>query len=337
MKWLVRAFFAISVLVGAVLIGGLFLPSRAHVERTISIDRPPSTVFTLLSSLKTFHDWSPWAVREPDAVFGFEGPDFGEGAKYLWAGDIIGRGEVMVVGAEPYTSVETTVDLDARGRATMVFAIEPKPGGSIVTWTYDAAFGFDLIGRYVGRSFDIRLGPDFEAGLLRLKAEAERLPGADFADVNAEIITVPPVQAVVFERSVRGGVDEQEVAFAEGLREVRRFMEANALQPAGPPSAVTLRWEPPLWQFEAAVPYAGVRQEGADESGVRFGQIPGGQAVRAIHRGPPEGVAPLSTKLEAYVLAHRLVQSGPNWEVRVSDRETTAPDEQITELYVPVE
>jgi effector-binding domain-containing protein len=336
MKWLVRGFFAITVLVAAAVIGGLFLPSRAHVERSIAIDRPPATLFTMLSSLETFHDWSPWAEQEPDAIFAFEDPKFGPGARYQWAGQEIGEGVMTITRAEPYAFVTASIDLAARGQAEMTFTIEPKPGGSVVRWSYDAEFGPDLVGRYVGRSFDGRLGPEFEAGLQRLKELAERLPGADFADANAEIVTLEPTQAVIYSRQIRGGAAEQAAAYTEALREVRRYMSAAGIREAGPPAAVTLRWEPPLWVFEAAVPYAGAAREGADGD-IRFGALPEGRAVRAVHRGPPEGVAPLNTKLEAYLRAHRLTHAGPSFEIRVTERDSEAPDGQVTELYIPVE
>jgi effector-binding domain-containing protein len=336
MKWLVRGFFVITVLAGVIVIGGVFLPSRAHVERSMAVDRPPATVFTLLSSLKTFHDWSPWAAEEPDAIFAFQGPDFGSGARYQWAGDSIGQAAMTITGAEPYTFVETRLDLGPRGRARMRFGVEAKPGGSVVTWSYDAEFGLDLIGRYVGRSFDARIGPQLESGLLRLKAYAERLPGADFADAQAEIVEIPPVPVVTAARQVRGGAAELEAAFATALAEVRRFMADNGLPEAGPPVVVTQRWEPPLWVFEAAVPYAGepLEIEGGE---IRFDALPGGRVLRGVHHGPAEGVAPLGAKLDAYLRAHRLVRAGPSWEVRVTERGGVAPEEQITELYIPVE
>ena len=336
MKWLVRSFFAISVLAAAALIGGLFLPSRARVERSVSIDRPPATVYTLLSSLRTYHDWSPWAREEPGAVFGFEGPDFGVGATYLWAGEAIGAGEMMIVRAEPYDVIEAAVDLGPQGGAHMTFDIEPKPGGSTVTWSYDTEFGLNLIGRYAGRFFDRQLGQDFTQGLVNLKAHAERLPGADFAGIEAAVVTVAPAPAVVYAGQVRGGSAEQEAAFERALTAVRLAMREAELREAGPAIAVTNRWEPPLWVFEAAVPYGGEPNDGIGDA-VSFGETPGGRAVRAIHRGAPSGVAPLGTKLEAYVAAHRLTAREPTWEVRVTERDETPAEEQVTEIYIPVE
>ncbi|MGD2132919.1 MAG: SRPBCC family protein [Maricaulaceae bacterium] len=336
MKWLVRTFFAVTIIALAALIGGLFLPGRAHVERSVSIDRPPATVYTMLSSLRTFHDWSPWAEIEPEATFGFDGPAFGEGARYVWSGDQIGTGELILTAAEPYESVAGVVDLGPRGRARMTFDVEPKPGGSVVTWSYDAEFGLDIIGRYAGRLFGREVGRRFEDGLVNLKEQAERLPGADFAEAGAEIVTVAPQPAVVLSRQVRGDAAAQEAAFADALDEVRGFMAANGLSEAGPVVAVTHRWEPPLWVFDVAVPYAGA-QRGGEDAAVEFGQTPGGRAARAIHRGPVGGVARLNNQLDAFLAAHRLVQSGSSWEVRVTEREDTAPEDQVTEVYIPVE
>jgi len=66
---------------------GLFLPRNVHVERSIEIDRPASTVFVLLNSYRAFASWSPWAARDPDARYEFSGPESGVGARLSWSGD----------------------------------------------------------------------------------------------------------------------------------------------------------------------------------------------------------------------------------------------------------
>jgi len=48
-------------------------------------------------------------------------------------------------------------------------------------------------------------------------------------------------------------------------------------------------------------------------------------------------VAPLTTKLEAYLAAHRLIRIGPSWEVRVTERQGTDARNQVTEVIIPVE
>ena len=65
--------------------------------------------------------------------------------------------------------------------------------------------------------------------------------------------------------------------------------------------ALTPRQRVVLWVFAAAAPYAGEPREGG-EGEVAFDVLPGGRVVTATHRGPPEGVAHLSTKLDAYIL-----------------------------------
>jgi len=194
----------------------------------------------------------------------------------------------------------------------------------------------DLVGRYAGRFFDRALGPDFDDGLLRLKALAEGMPGADFSEVGADIVETDALEVVAYAGQVRGGAAAQRAAFNAGVEQVRSYMRANDLREAGPIVAVTTRWEPPLWVFEAAIPYAGEPRQGGDGD-IAFSQLPASRAVRAVHRGPASGVAPLTTKLEAYLAAHRLVRIGPSWEVRVTERTGADARDQVTEILIPVE
>ena len=76
------------IVVAALLVGVAFvLPDSAHVERTITINRPASEVFAVLNSYRRFNDWSPWATKDPNAKYTITGPAAGVGAKMSWVGD----------------------------------------------------------------------------------------------------------------------------------------------------------------------------------------------------------------------------------------------------------
>ena len=64
--------------------GGLFLSSRASVERTRTIAAPPFILQATLEDLSTWPEWSAWSLeRDPEAKFTFEG-DPGEGMLWTW-------------------------------------------------------------------------------------------------------------------------------------------------------------------------------------------------------------------------------------------------------------
>ena len=111
-KLLIFLLLLVVVFFGA----GMFLPSQIHVERSIVINRPAATVFTLLNSYRTFNRWSPWAQQDPGAVFTFSGPDSGVGARMSWVGDpaMTGTGYQEIVSSTPYEHLGIKLDFGAQ-------------------------------------------------------------------------------------------------------------------------------------------------------------------------------------------------------------------------------
>ncbi len=157
---------------------GLFLPGAAHVERSISIDAPPSTVFGLVNDFREFNRWSPWFERDPETQYTFGGPDSGVGAKMSWTSDQpdVGSGSQEIVASEPYGSVRMNLDFAEQGTADSYFKLVAEGSGTRVTWGFDTELGLNPIARYFGLFFDSLIGPDYESGLVNLKELAESRP-----------------------------------------------------------------------------------------------------------------------------------------------------------------
>lgn len=170
----------IVLVIGVILLlgVGLFLPGAAHVERSISIDAPPSTVFGLVNGFREFNQWSPWFDRDPEAQYTYAGPDSGVGAKMSWTSDQpdVGSGSQEIVASEPYGSVRMILDFGEQGIADSYFELVPGDTGTRVTWGFDTELGRNPIARYFGLFFDSLIGPDYESGLANLKKLAESLP-----------------------------------------------------------------------------------------------------------------------------------------------------------------
>src|SRR6516162_7256303 len=102
---LVFLFVLVVALIGVAFV----LPGSAHVERSITIDRPASVVFAVLNSYRRFNEWSPWADKDPNAAYTVTGPVSGVGAKQSWHGDpkTVGSGSQEIVESKPNESVTT--------------------------------------------------------------------------------------------------------------------------------------------------------------------------------------------------------------------------------------
>jgi len=90
----IKVLYAVVIAMLIFIVTALFLPKTVHVERSIEIDRPASTLFTLLNSFSTFSAWSPWSERDSGIVYQYSGPASGTGARMDWSGDprLSGRG-----------------------------------------------------------------------------------------------------------------------------------------------------------------------------------------------------------------------------------------------------
>jgi len=190
MSVLQRILLGLVVLVFLVVLVGFFLPASAHVERSTTIDAPPATIFALVNGFRSFNNWSPWAERDPQAEYLYEGPDSGVGATMRWASQNpqVGSGFQKITASEPYKRIQTHLDFGSQGTAQAFFDLQPTAAGTAVTWGFDTDFGMNLVSRYMGLMFDNWVGADYEAGLANLEILAEGLEATLIDRGNAGLI-----------------------------------------------------------------------------------------------------------------------------------------------------
>jgi len=331
-------YFIVIIIVLFVCVG-FFLPRNVHVERSTRIDRPIATVFTLVNGYSTFNNWSPWAERDPSAVFETTGPASGVGAHMEWDGDprLSGKGTQEIIESVPFSLVRTRLEFDQQGEANAYFALNEVPGGTQITWGFDSdltagqSLITGLLARYFGLLFDRWIGGDYETGLANLKTFAESLPDVDFSDLEVEVIDVDPVDILFIESDSTQEPANIAEAMAAAYREILDFMTANQVEMTAQPITITRAWNETGYAFDAAIP---VNRNDVEPSGrVQVGKSPSGRAVRVVHHGPYDRMMPTYEKLSAYMAAHGLEEGPVSWEQYISDPGETAPQDLVTHIY----
>lgn len=336
MKILRNVIIGLAVAACLLLVVGLLLPRTAHVDRSIVIDAPQATVFTVLNGFRQFDQWSPWADLDPDATTTLEGPAFGVGAKMSWSGNAqVGSGSQEILEATPYSHLKLRLGFgDFPGAFHATYRIEPEGSGTKVTWGFDADYGGSLLGRYFGLLSDAMLGPDYEKGLARLKAFVEAMPKGDFSALQFEAVEATGGHVVLL--AVHSADNPRAIALTLGVAYGRLsgYINVAGLRQAAPPIAIFRGAQGDTLAIDAAIPVDRVAD--APAGAVRFAQMRAGPAVRTEHRGGFSGLTAARTQLQAYLAAAGLEPDGPMWEQYVSDPAQTPEAQRITHLYAPI-
>ncbi len=129
-----------GVLVAAVLLAGFVLPKHVVIGRRVIIDAPPELVAPDLAAVAAWPDWGTPVIAENDPVKGLKYKLELEGGRYV---------------------VDGRVHFTRDGTRTAV------------AWVDTMDLGHSYVGRYIGATMDLRLGPRIEQSLLELKKRAE--------------------------------------------------------------------------------------------------------------------------------------------------------------------
>ena len=335
-----KALIIILVLLIAFVVTGYSLPKQVHVERSIVIDQPVGMMFELLNSYESFSEWSPWAGRDPKAVFITSGPESGVGAHLSWSGDaqLVGSGWQEIVASKPYERIDIKLDFDAQGLADTGFILEPQGNASKITWFFDSdltegvSFVDAFLARYFGLLFDRWVGGDFEQGLANLKVYAESLAVSDLGQKGISRVDVTAQNILYI--TTRSSQDPADIAgaMAAAYAEISAFMNLTGIEMSGQPMAITRAWEEGSYQFDAAIPIDEIPE--SLSGNIHFGLSPAGPAIMVVHRGGYDQMMPSYEKLAAFMSAHGLSQGKVSWEHYITDPATTAKQDMLTHIYI---
>ena len=172
LKWI----FYLVAAVAIIIVGGSFLlPAQAVVTRSTEIAAPPDKVFAIVGDFRRFNEFSPWAELDPNIKYTFEGPVSGVGQKMRWTSENpdVGRGSQTIIEYDPPNYAAAELDFGMPGKSVASWDLVPSTTGTKATW----GFKSDLDGipaKWVGLMFDRWIGADYEKGLAKLKAAAEK-------------------------------------------------------------------------------------------------------------------------------------------------------------------
>lgn len=173
----IAAAAVVAVAIAVVLVLAAGKPDRFRVERSASVKAPPEKVFALLADFRRWGEWSPWEAKDPAMTRRYGAATAGVGATYAWEGNKeVGKGGMRMT--EVTVPARLALDLDFEqpfeAHNRVEFTLAAKDGATEVVWAMEGPTPFLAKVVHVFVNMDRMVGGDFEAGLAKLKAAAER-------------------------------------------------------------------------------------------------------------------------------------------------------------------
>jgi hypothetical protein len=175
----------IFAVIGAVVVAGIAIvlilaamkPDQFRVQRSAAIKAPPDKIFPLINDFKAWPAWSPYETKDPAMNRTYGPTTSGKDATYAWDGNgNVGAGNMLITDAP--APAKLALDLNMTRPITahnkVEFTLVPAGDTTTVTWAMrgDTPYFAKII--HVFLDMDKMVGGDFETGLAKLKAAAEK-------------------------------------------------------------------------------------------------------------------------------------------------------------------
>ena len=166
----------VALLIAAILIYAATKPDSFRIERSTTIKASPEKISAYLTDFKQWAAWSPWEEKDPAMQRTFSGASSGKGAIYGWEGNKnVGTGRMEILDVQPQ---KVTVKLDFlapfEAHNTAEYTMQPEGDSTKLTWAMFGPANYMSKVMTTVMSMEKMVGPDFEAGLAKLKVAAEK-------------------------------------------------------------------------------------------------------------------------------------------------------------------
>jgi len=329
MKVLKIILIALAVILGGFAIWMATLDGKYDVSRTIFIDTTPEAAYTEISDFKTWPNWGPWFAKDSTMTVEYGETSQGLGATYKWTSENQGNGDMEILETVPGRSMKTQINFDGMGSSNGYWTLEPKDGGTQVTWGFTGELPFFF--RFWVDGMDAGIGPDFENGLNNLKEILEaRKPVVEITEVMLEPLKIYYIHHNIAWSDM--GSDFME----KNIDKIKAYLGDDIHSVTLAPMGLYHVWDEvnQTTEMDIAIPCASEKEGNAE---ILVGTSYGGKALKTVHKGAYSETGNAHYAMEDYMTTNQLEMNGPAMEVYITNpMEVTDTAQWITEIYYPI-
>ncbi len=174
MKVLLKILGGLGALVLLLVVVAFFFPREYRIERSVLIKAKPEVVHAQLADMRAWKAWSAWHERDPGMKNTYSDQQAVVGAWSAWESKTEGNGKSTLTEVTPTKIVYALEFPDMGMQSTGMFELAPQADGVKVVWSDAGDLGMNPMSRWFGLFLDKLVGPDFDAGLAKLKRNLEK-------------------------------------------------------------------------------------------------------------------------------------------------------------------
>jgi hypothetical protein len=235
----------------ALVLGYLALqPGEIRVRRSLLIKRDRAEVFNEVRDFRTWPQWSPWMLHEPDARLDYGDSPDQQGGWYAWDGKLIGAGRITHLRLEVPERIEQRIRFTRPFKSTSAVSWEfvEDPSGTEVVWSMRGRMPFML--RFLAPIISAGVDKDYEIGLALLRARLD--PSADRLQIRFIGETEYPAQSALT-IPFQGSLDAMVAAMKQGLPRLASAAAERGIDAAGPLFSAYHKADPKRDHFECDI------------------------------------------------------------------------------------
>lgn len=176
MKILLRLLAGFAAFIVGLVAIAFILPKTYRVERSIVIQAPAAKIYPRLADLREWKTWGVWFERDPEIKNSYSADQLVVGAWSAWESKKEGNGKATITALEaPHRAVYRLEFADLGTASTGTFQLVADGANATrVIWSDEGDLGYNPLNRWFGLFLEKLVGPDFEAGLAKLKRTTEK-------------------------------------------------------------------------------------------------------------------------------------------------------------------
>ena len=164
--WVILSILLLVPLAGLVYLATL--DGSFRVRRSLEMQSPIEAAFAAVVDLKTWPEWSPWLMHEPDTELVYSENYRDEGGYYSWDGKIVGAGRLSHETIKPNSSIRQQIEFlrPFKSSSRVNWEFEARDGATLVSWEMEGRMPF--LFRFMAKRMEPMISRDYDLGLALL-------------------------------------------------------------------------------------------------------------------------------------------------------------------------